>query len=96
MAAGRFSEISIRAAAITGAVLGFLCWLLVMPYGALSGGAHYGIMGYMMGYYGGTATYPSAAIGGIWALSVLFGAIGGAIAGAVLAVVYNWALKLKL
>lgn len=27
-----FAEINVKTAAITGAVLGFLCWLLVIPY----------------------------------------------------------------
>lgn len=49
-----FSCINVKAAAITGAIVGFLCWLLVIPYG-FSG---YGAMSYMM-RYGGYANYVS-------------------------------------
>lgn len=44
--AKNFSEINLKAAAITGAIFGFLCWLLVIPY-SYSG---YGAIGAMMGF----------------------------------------------
>ncbi|MDE1860211.1 MAG: hypothetical protein KGH72_00660 [Candidatus Micrarchaeota archaeon] len=51
MAKQTFPVINVKAAAITGAVIGFLCWLLVIPLG-FSG---YGMMGYFGGY--GTMNY---------------------------------------
>ena len=48
-----------KAAAITGAVIGFLCWLLVIPF-SFSG---YGMMGYFGGY-GMMNGYTSYMIGG--------------------------------
>ncbi len=76
-----FSQINVKAAAITGAVIGFLCWLLVIPYG-FSG---YGLMGNMMG-----DIFHSYS-----AISVVLDIIIGAILGAAIGIVYNWALKLK-
>ena len=46
MAKRTFSGISLKAAIVTGAIVGFLCWLLVIPY-SFSG---YGMMGYYGGY----------------------------------------------
>ena len=46
MAKQTFSGISVKAAAITGAVIGFICWLLVIPF-SFSG---YGMMSYFDGY----------------------------------------------
>ena len=46
MAKQTFSEISVKAAAITGAVIGFLCWLLFISF-SFSG---YGTVGYFGGY----------------------------------------------
>jgi len=83
-----FSQINVRAAAITGAVVGGACWLLGagigfggMPmYGFVSGG----MMGYyMMGYSGYAVLY-------LIALGII-----GAIVGAIIGIVYNWALRLK-
>ncbi len=82
-----FSQINTKAAAITGAVFGFIMWLFVMPFGFSGmGTGYYGMMGYMIGY----ASYP-----GLGFLSVIFGVIIGAIGGAIIAVVYNWSLTLK-
>ncbi len=87
-----FSEINVKAAAIAGAILGFLCWLLVIPYG-VSG---YGMMGYMMGYL-----YPAGSTGMVdifhnySPLSILLDVVLGALAGAAIGWAYNWALKLK-
>ncbi len=74
-----FSEINVKAATITGAILGLLCWLLVVPYGFVG----YGMMGYGSAFrvYG--------------LLSVVLDAALGAIAGAVIGIIYNLALKLK-
>lgn len=85
MAKINFSVINVRAATITGAIFGFLCWLLFTPYGT----PYYGIMGYMMGY----STYMM----GVFhysPLSILTDIVLGAIAGALIAIIYNWALKL--
>lgn len=89
-----FAEINVKAAAITGAVLGFLCWLLVIPY-SYSG---YGLMGYMMGY-GANAVYNGTYMMDIFhnysPYSILLDVVLGAIAGTIIGVVYNLALKLK-
>lgn len=105
-----FSEINVKAAAITGAILGFLCWLLVIPY-SYSG---YGLMGYMMGYgpyyvngtymshmmgYGSNVVYSATYMMDIFhnysPLTILLDVALGALAGTAIGVVYNWALKLK-
>ncbi|MDE1804199.1 MAG: hypothetical protein KGH59_00220 [Candidatus Micrarchaeota archaeon] len=78
--AGKFSMISVKAAAITGAVLGFLCLLLMLPFG-MAGYGSYGMMGY---------SYLGFGLG-----SLVVGALVGAVGGAIIAFVYNWALKLK-
>ncbi|MDE1854918.1 MAG: hypothetical protein KGH57_01175 [Candidatus Micrarchaeota archaeon] len=78
-------QINVKAAAIAGAVLGFLWFLFSTPYGVMGGLGYYGMMGYMMGY----------AYSGFGFVSVVLGAIIGAVAGAVVAIVYNWAAKLK-
>lgn len=82
-----YSEINLKAAAITGAVLGFLAWFVMVPWYLNAGYGAYGMMGYMMGL--GYA-YASSAL-----LSAIVTAICGAIAGAAIAIVYNWSLKLK-
>ncbi len=92
MARRVFSEINAKAAAITGAVLGFVCGLLAIPYG-LSG---YGVTGYMMGYQ---ASASDAYVMGSTAyayglLFILLDIVLGAVLGAVIALIYNWALKL--
>ncbi len=56
-----FSGISVKAAAITGAVIGFLCWLLVIPF-SFSG---YGMMGYPGGY-GMMNGYTGYMMGGVF------------------------------
>ncbi len=95
MAKSNFSEINVRAAAIAGGILGFLCWLLVIPYG-LSG---YGMMGNMMGYGIGTigsGTYTMMDVFHNYSLfSIVIDVALGAIAGIAIALAYNWALKLK-
>ncbi len=50
MAKNNFSEINVKAAAITGAVIGFLYWLFMVPWYGMMGSNTYGTMGYMMGY----------------------------------------------
>ncbi len=76
-----FSKINVKAAAVTGAVLGFLCWLLIIPFGFMGyGGMMTGFWGIFHGY-----TIASVAID-----VVLSAALGGLIA-----VIYNWALSLK-
>ncbi|MDE1857156.1 MAG: hypothetical protein KGH98_03690 [Candidatus Micrarchaeota archaeon] len=92
MAKPKYPDINVRAAAITGAILGFLCWLLVIPYGA-----GYGMMGYMMGYsYGTSATYGMGLFHNYSPLSIFADIVLGAIAGAVIGIVYNWALRLRV
>ncbi len=78
-------QINVKAAAVAGAVLGFLWFLFSTPYSMMGGIGYYGAMGYMMGY----------AYSGFGFASVILGAIFGAIGGAIVAVVYNWAVKLK-
>ena len=85
-----FSEINAKAAAITGAAVGAACWFLGFGVGFNSMpmyGFTYGLMGgySMMGYV------PSYAI----ALYFLVLIITGAITGAIIGIVYNWALKLR-
>jgi hypothetical protein len=83
MAKTNYFEINIKAATITGAVVGFLAWLIMFPWYSMAGFGSYGMMGYMMGYFY-TVFSP---------LSVIVSMICGAIAGVIIAVVYNWALK---
>lgn len=76
MAKQVFSEINAKAATITGAILGFLCWLLVTPFlGA------FGMMANIFHTYG--------------LVALVISVVGGGLIGVVLAVLYNWALKLK-
>lgn len=84
MAKGNFYEINIKAAVVAGAVIGLLFFLLMMPYGVSA----YGMMGYMYG------TFHSVGVGYLLLMAVV-GLIYGAITGAIIAIVYNWALKLK-
>lgn len=77
----RFSEINVKAAAVTGAFVGVLCWLLVFPFGY----SNYGMMGYMF-------RYPFHALSGF---SIIIGLVAGTIFGAAVALAYNWALKLE-
>ena len=89
-----FSEINVKAATITGAILGFLCWLLVIPY-SYSG---YGLMGYMMGYGSNVVTngtYMMDIFHNYSPLSILVDIVLGVIIGAIIAIIYNWTLKLK-
>ena len=75
----RFSEINVKAATITGAIIGFLCWLLVVLLSFSS---------YMMSVFGSPFhTYSF--------LSLFAGIFGGAFVGWLIAIIYNWALKLK-
>lgn len=86
MAKNNYSEINVKAATITGAIIGVLCWLFMIPwYGMMGVNAYYGTMGYMMGY-------ANSVVG---PLSVVIAIICGAIAGAVIGWIYNWALKLR-
>lgn len=59
-----FSQINVKAAAITGAIIGFLCWLFFAPFG---------MMGYMMNYLYPSLNFLSVVIGAI------IGAIVGSI-----------------
>ncbi len=87
MAKSKFSEINAKAAAITGAAAGLLVWLF--GTGAGFGGAPmYGDMSSMMGYY-------AAGYAGFAASYFIIMMAAGAIAGAAIAWVYNWALRLK-
>lgn len=88
MARQAFSEINVKAAAIAGAVVGFLCWLLSLPFGYEG----YGMMGYGGGYGMGmmNGLYPAFGL-----LTVALGIVLGAFIGAVIGVVYNWALRLR-
>ncbi len=83
-----------KAATITGGILGFLCWFLVIPY-SYSG---YGMIGYMMGY-GPIGVVNQPYMMDIFhnysPLSIVLDVIIGAVLGALIAILYNWALKLK-
>ncbi len=108
MAKQTFSEISVKAAAITGAVIGFLCWLLFISfsfsgYGTVGYFGGYGMMngytGYMMNGifypYNGTGYYPNGDVFHSYGIaSVIIDIVLGALAGLAIALVYNWALKL--
>jgi len=78
-----FLQISAKAAAITGAVLGFLCGLFSI-----------GIVGMMGMPYAGF-TMMGAAYSSLGWLTAIYGLVIGAIAGILTAIVYNWALSLK-
>ena len=122
MAKQTFSGISLKAATITGAIVGFLCWLLVIPYSFSGYGMtgyyggygmmNYGTMGYMMGNvfhnatfvymmngqfypYNRTGYYPATVFHSYSIVSIIIDIVVGALAGFVIAAVYNWALKFK-
>lgn len=79
------SEINVKAATITGAVIGFLAWLIMVPWYGMGGFSSYGMMGNMMGY-----AYSTFSL-----LPVIVVTLCGAIAGAIIGFIYNWALKIK-
>ncbi len=84
MAKKNFLEINVKAATITGAVIGFLASLFAVAwYGAT--GAGYGIMGYMMGFAPSLFIAPFIVVEAV---------ICGAITGALIAVLYNWLLRM--
>lgn len=87
MSKTNFSEINAKAAAVTGAVVGALCWVLGFGVGFL-GTPAYGFMGGMMGYYVG-------GYGGIAFLYLITLVVLSALLGAAIGLVYNWALELK-
>ncbi len=78
-----FSQISAKAAAVTGAVLGFLCGLFSIGMVGMMGAPYAGMA--MMGN-----AYPILG----W-LTAVYGLVIGAIVGGLIAIVYNWALSLK-
>ena len=84
-----YSGINVKAAAITGGVVGFLCWLLIIPQG--SSGYMYGMMGYITGYGTGMA----GGFGSLVLLSMILDVALGAMLGIVIALVYNWAIMTK-
>ena len=87
MAKTNYPEINLKAAAITGGVLGLLCWLLIIPYSS----SVYNMMGYIVGYGTGTMSiFHSFSL-----LSIIIDMALGAVSGALIALIYNWALKLK-
>ena len=61
-----FSEINVKAATITGTILGFLCWV--------AGTVVYSLTGYGASVFHGYSLFPAA-------LGVVLGAIGGAALG---------------
>ncbi len=90
-----FSQLSVKAAAISGAVIGLIGGIFsalfrtsyrASPYLVRTGLNATNVTGYP------TMVHSS---GGFGFLAIIFGLIGGAIVGAVIAWVYNWALKLK-
>ena len=94
MPKNNFSGINVKAAAITGGIVGFFCWLLVIPY-SYSG---YGMMGYMMGYGSNVAvngTYMMDIFHNYTLASILIDIVLGALTGTIIGIVYNWALKLR-
>lgn len=80
-----YSEVSLKAAAITGGVLGFLCSLFAVGYG-------FGMvpMYSMMRY-----TMVGNAYADFGLVSIIVLTVYGAIIGALIALVYNAALKMK-
>ena len=89
MAKTNFAEINVKAATITGAIIGFLCWLLIIPQG--SSGYMYGMMGYITGY----GTGMMGGFGSYGLLSIILDVALGAMLGIVIALVYNWAITMK-
>ena len=89
MAKTNYSEINVKAAAITGGAVGFLCWLLIIPQG--SSGYTYGMMGYIAGY----GTGMMGGFGSYGLLSIILDVALGAMLGIVIALVYNWAITMK-
>lgn len=83
-----FSEISVKASTITGAVLGFFCSILTVGFGS---GMMNSIAGTRMMY----STMMNYAYADFGLLSILVLTIVGGIIGALIGIIYNWALKLK-
>ncbi len=93
MTKSNYSGISMRAATITGGLIGFLFWLfMVLLYGTM-GFNTYGALGYMMGGYAGSVVGWPLYI--MIAIILIIAIISGAIAGAVIGWIYNWAITLK-
>ena len=86
MAKSNYSRINVRAATITGGLIGFLFWLFMVPWYGMVGFNTHGAMGYGMGGYAGFV---------VGSLSIIIAIICGAIVGAVIGLVYNWAITLK-
>ena len=78
-----FLKINTKAAAITGAVLGFLCGVFAISLAGTMGMPYAGMA--MMG-----STY--SVLG--W-LTAVYGLVIGAIFGELISIIYNWALSLK-
>lgn len=89
MAKTSYSELNVNAAAITGGVIGFLCWLLIIPQ--VSSSYTYGMIGYIASY----GTGMMGGVGSYGLLSIILDVALGAMLGIVVALVYNWAIKLK-
>lgn len=87
MAKISYPEINVKAAIIAGAVLGFLFWVFGLGIGFASM-PMYGFMGGMMGYY--MVGYAGFVV--VYFISLI---VIGAILGLLIAIAYNWALKLK-
>jgi hypothetical protein len=78
-----FSEISVKAATVTGAILGLLCALLAIVF-SVGMMPMYSMMRYsMMGY-----AYLDFGL-----VSIIVLPVYGAIVGALVGIIYNWALK---
>ena len=86
MAKSNYSRINVRAATITGGLIGFLFWLFMVLWYGMVGFNTYGTTSYMMGGYAGSV---------VGSLSIIIVIICGAITGAVIGWVYNWAITLK-
>lgn len=82
-----FSQINVKAATITGGVVGFLCWLFGLGIG-FNSMPIYGFMSSMMSYY--MMGYSNFAI--LYLITLI---VVGAILGGIIAIVYNWSLTLK-
>jgi hypothetical protein len=87
MAKISYPEINVKAAIITGGFLGLLFWLVGLTMG-FAGMPMYGFMSGMMGYY--MVGYSSFV--GVYFIFLI---VIGAILGLLIAMAYNWALKLK-
>ncbi len=80
MAKKAFSRISVKAATVTGAIVGFLCWLFVTPF------ISYAAVSMMVG---GTLFH------GYDISTLVLDVVAVGVVGALVAGLYNWALRFE-